>query len=83
MMGEILKDLFDHKVVIYIDDILICSESELQHEQLVSEVLHRLQEHGIAGAIDTSKFHKTFVEFLRYIIEIFPTGFSLYYTTSG
>jgi hypothetical protein len=58
MMQEILRDLLDHGVVVYIDDILIYSESESQHELLVSEVLRRLQEHGLAGAIDKSEFHK-------------------------
>jgi hypothetical protein len=68
MMQEILRDLLDHGVVVYIDDILIYSESESQHELLVSEVLRRLQEHGLAGAIDKSEFHKKSVEFLGYII---------------
>jgi hypothetical protein len=68
MMQEILRDLLDHGVVVYIDDILIYSESESQHELLVSEVLRRLQEHGLAGAIDKSEFHKSSVEFLGYII---------------
>jgi hypothetical protein len=31
-------------------------------------VLRRLQEHGLAGAIDKSEFHKSSVEFLGYII---------------
>jgi hypothetical protein len=84
MMQGILRDLLDDRVVVYIDDILIYSESESQHELLVSQVLRRLQEHGLAGAIDKSEIHKTSVEFLGYIISAdgvksSTVGIPLYY----
>ena len=68
MMQEILKDLLDHGVVVYMDDILIYSSSEAEHELLTLEVLRRLQEYGLAADIDKCEFHKSSIEFLGYII---------------
>ena len=45
MMNEIFRDMIDLGVVIYLDDILIYSENELDHVALVKGVLERLQEH--------------------------------------
>ena len=42
MMNEIFKDMMDHGVVIYLDDILIYSWSEEDHIALTKKVLERL-----------------------------------------
>jgi hypothetical protein len=68
MMNEILRDLIDAGVVAYIDDILIYSKTEEEHEQLVREVLRRLQENGLALAPDKCEWHQSSVEFLGYVI---------------
>src|SRR5713226_2319490 len=39
MMNEILAEFLDQGVVVYIDDILIYSETEAEHEKLVTKVL--------------------------------------------
>jgi hypothetical protein len=43
MMKEILRDLIDHEVVVYRDDILIYTENEEEHIRLTQEVLCRLR----------------------------------------
>jgi hypothetical protein len=68
MMNEILRDLIDHGVVVYIDDILIYTETEEEHIRLTSEVLRRLQENNLAIAPDKCEWHQKQVEFLGYII---------------
>ena len=42
MMNKILKDMINHGVVIYLDDILIYSRSEEDHIALTKKVLERL-----------------------------------------
>ena len=68
MMNDVLRDLLDQGVVCYIDDILIYSETEAEHERLVTEVLRRLKEHNLFCAIDKSVFHVHEVEFLGYMV---------------
>jgi hypothetical protein len=68
MMNEIFRDMIDMGVVIYLDDILIYSESEEEHIALVKQVLARLQEHKLAIAPEKCEWHKSKVNFLGYII---------------
>jgi hypothetical protein len=39
MMNDILQDVIYNSIVVYIDDILIYSVTQKEHEQLVIEVL--------------------------------------------
>jgi hypothetical protein len=68
MINEIFKNMIDLRVVTYIDDILIYSQTKEKHEKLIKEVLSHLQMLDIAIAIDNCKFHKSEIEFLSYII---------------
>jgi len=48
MMNAILQDLIDKGVVVvYIDDILIFTETEKGHNEIVEEVLKRLEENDL------------------------------------
>ncbi|KAL0146495.1 hypothetical protein M9458_058126 [Cirrhinus mrigala] len=42
---EVLREFLHHFVIVYIDDILIYSQSEAEHHHHVAEVLQRLREH--------------------------------------
>ena len=68
MMDNILHDLLDDGVIVYIDDILIYSEDEKIHVKLVQEVLSRLDKAGLGVNLKKSSFHIKKVEFLSYII---------------
>jgi transposase InsO family protein len=68
MMNEVFRDMIDMGVVIYLDDILIYSESEDDHVELVKKVLARLQEHQLAIAPEKCDWHQSKVNFLGYII---------------
>ena len=76
MMNEVLRDLLDLGVVVYIDDILIYSESIEQHHHLVKEVLSRLQANGLAGSLEKCEWNQRKVEFLGYIISAEGIGMS-------
>ena len=68
MMNEIFKDLIDHGVVIYLDDILIYSRSKEDHIALTKKVLELLQEHQLALSPEKCEWHMSKVNFLGYII---------------
>jgi len=70
MMNKILREFLDHGVVVYLDDILIYSETEEEHIKLVKKVLVRLEEHQLAVSVTKSVFHVKSVEFLGYIVGI-------------
>jgi len=70
MMNKILREFLDHGVVVYLDDILIYSEGEEEHIELVKKVLVRLEEHQLAVSVPKSVSHVRSVEFLGYIVGI-------------
>jgi len=67
-MNEILADLLDVCVVVYLDDILIYSENLEEHRQHVKEVLKRLRKHKLYMFSPKCLFHQDKIEFLGYII---------------
>jgi len=69
-MNQILREFLDHGVVVYLDDILIYSENEEEHIELVKKVLAKLEEHQLAVSVTKSVFHVESVEFLGYIVGI-------------
>ena len=48
MMNEILRDLINEgKVVAFVDDVLVGTETEEGHDEIVEEVLRRLEENDL------------------------------------
>ena len=72
MMNEILWEYLDQGVVVYLDNILIYSRNEEEHEVLVKKVLQILMDNDLAGNIDKCHFHTKELNFLSYIIS--PEG---------
>jgi len=66
MMDHILHDLLDEGVVVYLDNILVYTESVKEHERQVKEVLARLDKAGLGINLQKSTFHMDSVEFLGY-----------------
>ena len=57
-------------MTVYIDDILIYSETLEEHQEHVKTVLKRLREAELQVNIDKCKFYKKEMKFLRIIIEV-------------
>lgn len=74
-INEIFYDCLDKFVVIYLDDILIFSNNEEQHEEHVKLVLQRLQDHGLYAKLEKCEFHQTSISYLGYVIS--PDGISM------
>jgi len=48
MMNEILRDMINEgKVVVFVDNVLIGTETEEEHDEIVEEVLKRLEENNL------------------------------------
>jgi hypothetical protein len=68
MMNHIFRDMLDQGVIVYIDNILIYTEIEEEHDELVKEVLKRLEENGLVISPEKCVWVRNRVEFLGYII---------------
>jgi hypothetical protein len=68
MMNHIFRDMLDQGVIAYIDDVLIYAETEERHDELVEEVLKRLEENGLVISPEKCIWGRNKVEFLGYII---------------
>jgi hypothetical protein len=69
MMNEILQDLITKGVVsIYLDDILIFTNSLKEHHQITCLVLDRMRKHKLYLRPEKCKFEKVRIEYLGVII---------------
>ena len=69
-MNDIFGDLLNVCMLVYLDNILIYSDSEEEHIQHVHEVLHHLQQHNLYAHTDKCFFHVQTVEYLGYILSL-------------
>jgi hypothetical protein len=67
-MQEILADFKFHNVIVFIDDILIMSESFEKHLELTEQVLTTLKNNGITVNVSKCEFFKNEVGFLGHVL---------------
>lgn len=67
-INEILMEYLDDFCSAYMDDILIWSETEEEHQTHVRQVLERLKKAGLQADIKKCEFHVTETRFLGFII---------------
>lgn len=63
-----MEGILDDFCVVYLDDILIYSSTEEEHERHVKEVLERLRNHNLYAKLSKCEFHRTEVKFLGFIV---------------
>jgi hypothetical protein len=68
MMNSVFMDYLDKFVVVFIDDILIYSQSEAEHADHLRMVLQRLREHQLYAKLSKCEFWISEVLFLGHII---------------
>ena len=69
MMNELLRDLINTgKVAVFIDDVIVGTEKEEEHDELVAEVIKRLEENNLYVKPEKCKWKVKEVEFLRVVI---------------
>ncbi|KAK3566671.1 hypothetical protein QTP86_002846 [Hemibagrus guttatus] len=69
LINDILRDMLDQSVFVYLDDILIFSSSLQEHVKHVSKVLRHLLDNHLYVKPEKCEFHVTQVQFLGFIIK--------------
>ena len=74
-INDVFHDLLDEGVVVYLDDILIYSEDEKSHIDLVRRVMERIRVAKLCCSIKKSDIHVREIKFSGY--HITPEGISM------
>jgi len=74
-MNNILSDILDVCIMIYLDNILIYSNNMSEHHQHVKEVLKHLYKASLYAKAEKCEFHSESVEYLGYIL--FSSGLTM------
>ncbi|KAF8826377.1 hypothetical protein HHX47_DHR5000216 [Lentinula edodes] len=74
-VNDIFSDMLDVCVIVYLDDILIYSDTPEKHRKHVKEVLRRLRKHRLYANPDKCEFNMDTVEYLGYILS--PDGLTM------
>ena len=69
LVNDVLRDMINLFVVVYLDDILIFSRSMEEHHQHVRKVLQRLLENRLYVKAEKCVFHTTSVTYLGNVVE--------------
>ena len=69
-MNDIFGDLLNVCILVYLDNILIYSDSKEEHQHHVREILRRLQQHHLYAHADKCFFHISTVKYLGYILSL-------------
>ncbi len=72
LVNDVLRDIVDRFVFVYLDDILIFSQNERDHVQHVRRVLQRLLENRLFAKVEKCEFHAWSIPFLGFILS--PEG---------
>ena len=69
LVNDILRDMLNKFVFVYLDDILIFSKNERDHVHHVQSVLQRLLENSLFVKAEKCEFHAPTVSFLGYVVK--------------
>jgi hypothetical protein len=68
LMSKVFMEYLDKFVMVFIDDILVYSRSEEEHEEHICLVLQKLQEHRLYAKLSKCEFWMKQVAFLGHVI---------------
>ena len=68
LMQDIFRDLVDKCMVVYVDDILIYSKNEKEHQEHLRQVLEVLRKNELYGKISKCAFFQEEVDFLGFTV---------------
>jgi len=76
MMNEILKDLInEEKITAFVDDMLVGTETKEGHDEIVDEVLRRLEENNLYMKLEKCVWKVQKIGFLEVVIG--PNGIEM------
>ena len=70
LINDVLRDMLNHFVFVYLDDILIFSRSLQEHIKHVQRVLRRLLDNHLYVKAEKCEFHVSEVQFLGFVISL-------------
>jgi hypothetical protein len=68
LMNDIFKNYLDKLVIVFLDDILVYSKSEEEHEHHLILVLQVPREHQLYAKLSKSYFYQEQIHYLGHII---------------
>ena len=70
IMNKLLRNLINtEKVKCFIDDIMVETETEKRYDELVAEILKRLEENDLYVKLEKYKWKVREVDFLRVVLK--------------
>ena len=69
-INSVIGEYLDKFIIVYLDNIIIYSNSKKEYFQYVKQVLQRLTDEKIPVAIKKCEFHITKTKFYRFIIKL-------------
>jgi len=71
MINEILRDLINEgKVAVFVDNVLVETETEEEHNEIVEEILRRLEVNDLYIKLEKCMWKVRKIEFLGIVIEL-------------
>ena len=68
LVNDVLRDVINLNVFVYLDDILVFSETREEHVAHVRLVLQRLLENRLYAKAEKCEFHRSTVQFLGFVV---------------
>src|SRR4051812_9193743 len=68
MMKKVFMEYLDKFVVVFIDDILICSKNDAEHERHLRMIMEKLREHKLYAKFSKCEFWLNTVGFLGHVV---------------
>jgi hypothetical protein len=68
LMNSIFSQYLDKFVVVFIDDILVYSKTEEEHDEHLSIVLQRLRKHNLYAKFDKCDFYRKEIQYIGHVI---------------
>nr|GEZ24619.1 putative reverse transcriptase domain-containing protein [Tanacetum cinerariifolium] len=69
LMNRVCKPYLDKFVIIFIDDILICSKNKKEHEEHLKQILELLKKEELYAKFSKCEFWISNVQFLEHVID--------------
>ena len=68
LMNDIMGEYIDDFVLVYLDDVLVFSTTEHEHEHHLRLVFQKLREHKLQAKLKKSEFRKPCVKYLGHVV---------------
>jgi hypothetical protein len=68
LMNCVFREYLDKFIIVFLDDILIYSKSEEEHENHLKMVLHMLRDHQLYAKLSKFSFYQNQIQYLGHII---------------